>query len=106
MIDVKSLTMPQADNQLNSLLRQSEGKSKGASPEMKEAFEDFVGQTFFNQMLSSMRSSLDKPAYFDGGHAEEVFQGQLDQVMAEKLSERTAERFAEPMFNLFMLSRS
>jgi len=105
MIDVHSLSMPQQSNDLNALL-QNGTKSKGASPELKGAFQDFVGQTFFNQMLSSMRSTLDKPAYFDGGHAEEVFQGQLDQVMAEKLSERTAERFAEPMFDLFMLSRS
>jgi flagellar protein FlgJ len=105
MIDVHSLSMPQADNQLNALLRGG-SKQDAASPELKEAFQDFVGQTFFSQMLSSMRSTLDKPAYFHGGHAEEVFQGQLDQIMGEKLSERTAERFAEPMFDLFMLSRS
>jgi flagellar protein FlgJ len=105
MIDVHSLSMPQPTNDLNALLR-SGSKQPKASPELKAAFEDFVGQTFFGQMLSSMRSTLDKPAYFDGGYAEEVFQSQLDQVLAEKLSERTAERFAEPMFDLFLLSRS
>lgn len=106
MIDVHSLSIPQPANQLDALLRHGQPGDKTATPELKEAFADFVGQTFFNQMLASMRSTLDKPAYFDGGHAEEVFQGQLDQVMAEKLSERTAERFADPMFDLFMLSRS
>jgi peptidoglycan hydrolase FlgJ len=106
MIDVQSLTMPQSTNHLDSLLRQGQSSSKAASPEMKKAFEDFVGQTFFSQMLSSMRSTQEKPAYFHGGHAEEVFQGQLDQVLGEKLSEKTAERFAGPMFDLFMLSRS
>ena len=74
-------------------------------PELQRAFEDFVGQTFYSQMLSSMRKTVGKPAYFDGGQAEEIFRGQLDQVLAEKLSDSTAENFARPMYELFNLSR-
>ena len=71
----------------------------------REAFSDFVGQTFFTQLLTEMRKTVDKPAYFHGGQAEEIFQGQMDQLLAERLSEATADSFAGPMFEMFMLRR-
>lgn len=74
-------------------------------PALHKAFGDFVGQTFYGQMLSAMRKTVGPPAYFHGGRAEEVFQAQLDQVLAEKLSDASAETFAEPMYQLFMLPR-
>jgi hypothetical protein len=77
-----------------------------ANAETKKAFVDFVGQTMFGQTLASMRKTLEKPAYFHGGRAEEVFQGQLDQIMAEELTEASAGTFAGPMFDMFMLHRS
>jgi Rod binding domain-containing protein len=57
-----------------------------------------VGEAFFGQMIKAMRSTVGKPAYFHGGRAEEVFQGQLDQQLAQHLTEASAARFAEPMF--------
>lgn len=84
----------------------SQGSAKSAKPEeLREAFGDFVGNTFYGQLIASMRKTVDKPAYFHGGRGEEVFQGQLDQMLAEKLSDATQEQFAEPMFELFMLGR-
>ena len=74
--------------------------------EVREAFTDFVGQTFFTQLLKEMRKTVEKPAYFHGGQAEEIFQGQLDEVLAEHLSDATADSFAGPMFDMFMLRRS
>lgn len=73
------------------------------NPELKKAFTDFVGQTFFGQMLSSLRSTVEKPAYFHGGQGEEMFQKQLDQILSEKLAETSAENFAGPMYDLFRL---
>ena len=72
---------------------------------LRETFNDFVGQTFYGQMLASMRKTVGEPAYFHGGRAEEVFQGQLDQLLAEKLSDSTADRFTGPMFEIFQLER-
>ncbi len=80
-------------------------KIKTDDPKVREAFNDFVGQTFFGQMLGAMRKTIGKPAYMHGGRAEEVFQGQLDQVLAEKLSDASAESFADPMWELFNLPR-
>ena len=73
--------------------------------ELREAFDSFVGQTFFGQMLKAMRNTLGKPAYFHGGRGEEIFQQQLDQVLGEKLAEASAEQFSEPMYELFRLAR-
>jgi len=73
---------------------------------LREAFDSFVGETFYTQMLSSMRKSLGKPAYFHGGRAEEIFQGQLDQVLAEQMTTANAETFTGPMFELFSLNRA
>jgi peptidoglycan hydrolase FlgJ len=76
-----------------------------ASPELREAFTQFVGETFYSQLLGAMRSTVQKPAYFHGGRGEEVFQGQLDQILAQDMTTATADRFAGPMFDLFMLGR-
>jgi hypothetical protein len=73
--------------------------------QLRATFNQFVGEAFFGQLMKSMRASVGKPAYFHGGRAEEVFQGQLDQVLAEKISEASADRFAGPMFELFQLQR-
>ena len=77
-----------------------------ASSELRETFDTFVGETFYGQMMSSMRSSVGKPAYFHGGRAEEIFQGQLDQIMATEMTKASAQSFTGPMFELFSLSRS
>ncbi len=76
-----------------------------ADPQVREVFDNFVGETFYGQMLGAMRKTLGKPAYFHGGRGEEVFQGQLDQILAEKLSEASASQFTGPMFELFSLQQ-
>jgi len=72
---------------------------------LRETFEQFAGEVFFGQLLKAMRKTVGKPAYFYGGRAEEVFRGQLDMVLAEKLAHRSGEQLAGPMFELFGLSR-
>lgn len=77
--------------------------SGAAAPpgQLREKFDQFVGESMFGQMLKSMRESVGKPAYFHGGRAEEVFQSQLDQLLVEKISDASAEQISEPMFKLF-----
>ncbi len=66
--------------------------------QLRDNFTQFVGQTFYGQMFKAMRSTVGKPAYFNGGRAEEIFQSQLDQTLSEEMTKRTASTFAEPMF--------
>jgi peptidoglycan hydrolase FlgJ len=75
------------------------------SPELRKAFDSFVGQTFFGQLLHSMRQTQGKAAYFNGGRGEEIFRQQLDQELAKKMSESSADKFTGPMFELFTLQR-
>jgi len=91
------------DKKIPAEIEGSEPKPEGE--ELRKAFQDFVGQTFFSQMISAMRSTQDGAAYFDGGRAEKIFQGQLDQVLSEKLSEASASKISDPMFKLFQLRR-
>ena len=37
--------------------------------ELRDVFDQFVGETFYRQMLASMRKTVGKSAYFDGGRA-------------------------------------
>jgi hypothetical protein len=76
------------------------------TPELKKAFNDFVGQTFFGELLKQMRATLDKPAFFHGGMGEDIFQSQLDQVLVEEMTESSAKTFSDPMYHLLMAPRS
>ena len=50
------------------------GAAKRAdNPALRKAFDEFVGETFYGQMLKEMRKSQGKVAYFGGGQAEEIF---------------------------------
>lgn len=71
----------------------------------REAFQQFVGESLFGQMLKSMRKTVPKCPYFHGGRAEEIFQQRLDQILAEKMSRTTADTLSGPMFELFQLQR-
>jgi len=70
----------------------------GDAQEVKDTFRQFIGEAFFGQMMKSMRSTQDKPAYFHGGQAEEVFRGQLDQTLAQEMTKASADQIADPMF--------
>ncbi len=97
-------------DQAQQSLRDRLGESSHGTGETKdalhEAFSDFVGQTFFAELIKSCRSTQQPAAYFNGGRAEKIFQGQMDQIMAEDLSERSADKIADPMYEQFMLRRS
>jgi Rod binding domain-containing protein len=100
----EQLSQPPASAIPRSSSQAPGGKAAG-SAELREAFQDFVGQTFFAEMIKACRSGQQPSAYFNGGRAEEIFQGQLDQVLSEELSKSSADKIADPMFELFMLKR-
>ncbi|MDZ4817492.1 MAG: rod-binding protein [Planctomycetota bacterium] len=71
----------------------------------REAFDKFVGGTFYNQLLGSMQKTVGKAPYFHGGQAEDMFRSQLNQILADKMAESSSERLTGPMFELFSLNR-
>ena len=74
--------------------------------ETREAIGSFVGEALFSQVLKAMRKTVGKPSYFHGGRAEEIFQQQLDQVLAEKLGDTTIRQFGQSMHDLLRLPRT
>jgi peptidoglycan hydrolase FlgJ len=71
----------------------------------RKAFDQFVGGTFFRQLLGAMQKTVGKTPYFHGGQAEEVFRAQLNETLADKMAEATADQFTGPIYELFQLSR-
>lgn len=103
MTDISSIATPQT-----SIAELNARRLAPAGPEnleMKAQFMKFAGQTMFGQLLASMRKTVDEPAYFYGGKAEEVFQSQMDQTLAEKLTDASAEQLSQPMWELLSLQR-
>src|SRR5262245_8626655 len=76
------------------------------TPELHKAFTDFVGQTFFGELVKQMRATVNKPAFFHGGMGEDIFQSQLDQILVERISQTSAATFSDPMYDLLMAPRS
>lgn len=87
-------------------LRNTNASEASSSEPLREAFQNFVGQTLFSQMIASMRSTQKESAYFHGGQAERIFQGQLDQILSEEMTKASASQISDPMFRLFQLQRS
>jgi hypothetical protein len=118
-----SLLRPAADtnvaNAMTDVYERSDGSTVSRKPEVnnqpsaaeqpatgnnddrfRELLHQFVGQTLFGQMLKAMRATQEKNPYFHGGRAEEIFQGQLDQVLTDKLTKATSNTLSEPMYKL------
>lgn len=76
-----------------------------AESETREQFQNILGELLFGQMISAMRKNVGEAAYFNGGRAEEVFTQQLDQKLAQKISEQCSESFVGPMYDLTMSGR-
>jgi Rod binding domain-containing protein len=77
----------------------------GDNPALRKAFDQFVGQTFYGQMLQEMRKSQGEVAYMNGGQAEKIFTQQLDQMLTKKMSDSSANTLSGPMYKLFTQSQ-
>src|SRR5580693_1582770 len=78
------------------------GDSHSGKGDLKTNFQDFVAGTFYKEMLKSLHKMHGKPAYLDGGQAEKMFQGQLDQQMAENLARSHGGQFSDGLYQAFL----
>lgn len=81
---------------------QSTGPQTGPS-ELKTTFQNAVASMFFGQMMKALRSGVGKPAYIHGGQAEEMFQSQMDQHVAENLAKSDGGPFIENLYQRFLV---
>jgi peptidoglycan hydrolase FlgJ len=75
------------------------------NPALRKVFDEFVGETFYGQMLKAMRKSQSQVAYFGGGQAEEIFTQQLDQALTKQMTHAGANKLSGPMYHLFTQAR-
>lgn len=71
----------------------------------RDKFNEVMGEMLLTQVLKSMRKTVGKPAYFDGGPAEEMFTQQLDQVLAQKIAKTSGDKLLGSMYDLSALGR-
>lgn len=67
----------------------------------QEAFQQFVGETFFGLMMKALRSTEGETAYLNGGQAEQMFRGQMDQEVASRLAASHGETISGPLYGAF-----
>jgi len=67
----------------NNLKPAGEIANRGRT-QLRKAADEVVGQVFYGTMLRQLRSSTLQGKYGHGGRGEEVFQAQLDQVLANR----------------------
>ncbi len=68
---------------------------------VREKFQDFVGSTFYKEMLKALRAAQKPSKYLYGGQAEKMFQGQMDQQIAEDLARQYGGHLADPLFESY-----
>jgi hypothetical protein len=90
---------------IRAAVRPAASALPGDRPELREAFTAFVGQTFFGELVRQLRASVPKSPLTHGGFGEDVFQSQLDQVLVERISQASAPRLSEPMYQLLLARR-
>lgn len=91
-------TLPSQLDKTNGLRANGAKTDVEKAGELKKAFSQFVGETFYGEMFKAMRQSASKPEYFHGGMAEDQFQARLDMQRAQDLAGSENNRFAEGMF--------
>jgi len=68
-----------------------------ARAELRQTAREVTGQIFFGTLLRQLRSSTLKGEYGHGGRGEEIFQAQLDQILAERAGRGTDTDIADAL---------
>jgi len=78
-----------AANRLGGQMRDSAGRviedAGQRDEELRRHVDELVGMTFYGTLLKTMRNSALKGPYGHGGRGEEVFRGQLDMLLAQRM---------------------
>ena len=67
----------------------AEGQTASRADQVRQQMTELVGLALFLPLLKQARQSAFRSELFHGGAGEEMFAAQLDQVIADRLSQRT-----------------
>ena len=79
------------------------GSAAPKTDPLREKFNEAFGTVFYTQMVKAMRQGVGKTAYLHGGMGEDMFQGQLDSVLVEKLAQQPNPGWNDALFQRFRL---
>jgi hypothetical protein len=68
---------------------------------LRETIDTTIGSVFLGTLMRQMRSSSLKGEIGHGGRGEEIFRGQLDQILIEGAGLATSYAFGDAMFERF-----
>lgn len=88
--------------ELNPTVRTFDQNPTWATDELRDKFNGFVAGTFFKAMLEAMRKTVGKNPLIHGGRAEEIFRGQLDNTLTERLAHSGGDGFADKLYEQFV----
>ncbi len=91
-----------AGNARSASAAQTLSGSHAKDGNVKTSFQDFAAGTFYKEMLKSLRKLHNKPAYFYGGQAEQIFQGQMDQQVAEDMAHSHGNQVAGSLYQAYL----
>jgi hypothetical protein len=104
-----SINAIQNAGHLRAAFEAAQGRTGGtvssADVTEREAFQAAVAGTFFKMMLKSMHKMHDKPAYFHGGQAEEAFQNQMNELLAEDFAKTNGAPLVESLYKASVQNR-
>ncbi len=101
MSDINFLMGAVRQGAFSGQLRPSETKTSGASDESnrqaKKACSEFEA-LFINMMLKELRATVNKSGFMDGGKAEELYTGLMDNQISRDLADQGGIGLAEMLY--------
>ena len=83
--------------QLAGLRRLADEVRVGSPDALRDRVQELVGNAFFGLLIKEMRKTLSGSKYFHGGRGEEIFMGQFDMEIADRMSATLPSSFIDPM---------
>ena len=72
----------------------------------KEAFTQFVGETFYSILVKQMREGTGKSSLFGDSSATRAYEQQFDTMMVQSLARKDASGLSSAMYELHKLGRA
>src|SRR5690349_18088356 len=93
-------------NAISPITAATSSTASGAASEpspLQAKFQEAVGGILFGEMLKSLRKGVGKPAYLHGGQGEDMFQAQMDQLVAENLAKSHGGALVKNLYPRFLV---
>lgn len=88
---------------MNSISPIAANSSASEPSPQQTKFQEAVGGILFGEMLKSLRKGVGKPAYIHGGQGEDMFQAQMDQIVAENMAKSHGGALVRDLYQRYLV---